>query len=62
MMFITGMKVFYDNFYAWVDFVGEAYITLALSPQNKHAARLLVYSQNFKNIQILNETDNSRES
>ena len=62
MMFIPGMKVFYDNFHAWVDFVGESYITLTLFPEDKHAARLLVYTQNFKDVQIVNETDNSKES
>ena len=61
-MFIPGMKVFYDNFHALVDFVGESYITLTLFPEDKHAARLLVYTQNFKDVQIVNETDNSKES
>lgn len=52
MIFIEGMEVLYDNLSGVIDFIGQTYVVIAItSPKNP--ARLLVYRENYKNIEVI---------
>lgn len=53
MTFIEGDNVVYDNFFGVIDFIGSSYIVIAIDGKSSSPARLLVYQENYKMIQIL---------
>jgi hypothetical protein len=52
MNFIEGMEVVYMNMSGLIDFIGQNYIVVKV-PSSQCPARLLVYRENYKDIEVI---------
>lgn len=53
-MFEEGTKVSYQSMRGTLNFIGESYVVIELeSSESRSPARLLVYRQNYKLIEVL---------
>ena len=57
MIFPQGTEVIYHGMYGVIDFVCDHYVVLKLNaPPGKNPARLIVYRENYKQLQISKES------
>ena len=54
MIFSEQTEVTYNGMYGVIDFICDHYVVVKLTPKaNTNPARLIVYRENYKQIQIL---------
>lgn len=58
MQFIENTAVVYDEICGKIIYVGEDYITVALPPQTKQSARIIVYPENYS--KVISEKDSQK--
>lgn len=58
MIFSEQTEVIYNGMYGVVDFICDQYVVLKLNPKpNCNPPRLIVYRENYKQIQITKASD-----
>lgn len=58
MIFSEGTEVIYKEMCGMIDFICDHYVVIKLNPKpNSNSARLIVYGENYKQIQILKASE-----